>query len=267
MKKHVVIMIPARFASVRFPGKPLVPLKGETGVSKSLIERTWDAAVRVDNVDAVYVLTDDQRIKDAAESFGADVLMTSSTCLNGTERVAEALSQLAIPPDIVINIQGDAPLTPHWYIDALIEAMSQSPTSVATPVLRCSGAHLDQLKADRKAGRVGGTTAIFDEEMNAIYFSKEVVPFVDQSFDHDTLSPVFHHVGVYAYTRQALAQYRALSPGRLETLEGLEQLRFLEHGVKVACVEVEDRGRLFWELNNPADVAIIEGILAKEGLS
>ena len=110
----VVVFIPARYASIRYPGKPLVELTGATGVSRTLIQRSWEAAQAVSGVDGVYVLTDDDRIAEAARGFGAEVLMTSGNARNGTERCAEGLAQLDTDPDVVVNLQGDAPLTPAW---------------------------------------------------------------------------------------------------------------------------------------------------------
>ena len=132
---------------------------------------------------------------------------------------------------------------------------------VATPVLRCDATTYGHFVEDRKAGRVGGTTAVFGADNRALYFSKEVVPFVDPGKLDPENVPVFHHVGVYAYTRDALATYAGLPEGPLEKLEGLEQLRFLENGLPVACVEVDGRGRVFWELNNPGDVPRIESVI------
>jgi CMP-2-keto-3-deoxyoctulosonic acid synthetase len=109
-----VIIIPARYASTRYPGKPLVELTLPDGACKSLIQLSWEAACRVTGVDAVYVATDDVRIRDAAQAFGADIIMTSETCRNGTERCAEALENATIDADLVVNLQGDAPLTPGW---------------------------------------------------------------------------------------------------------------------------------------------------------
>jgi len=130
----------------------------------------------VQGVDGVYVVTDDERIREAAEGFGADVLMTSPECRNGTERCAEAVGLLREVPRIVVNLQGDAPLTPSWYVEDLIAAMRADPeVSVATPVLATSGRHLEKLREDRRRGRVGGTTALVDHAGNAIYFSKEVL--------------------------------------------------------------------------------------------
>lgn len=260
-----VCIIPARYASTRYPGKPLAELRGATGQSRSLIERSWLAAQDVAGIDAVYVATDDARIKQAAEAFGAEVLMTSETCANGTERCAEALGLLD-GVEMVVNLQGDAPLTPAWFLEDLIEGLRMAPdAALATPVLRCDGETHAALVADRHAGRVGGTTAVFDADHNGLYFSKEVIPYTGRTYAADADTPVFHHVGVYAYRPDALLAYPSWPVGTLETLEGLEQLRFLEAGHKVLCVEVEARGRKFWELNNPEDVPRIEAMLAEMG--
>lgn len=192
--------------------------------------------------------------------------MTSDRPENGTERCAEALTSLETTPDIVVNLQGDAPLTPPHYVEALLQAMEKDPSvEMATPVLRTDRAHLEKLQADREAGRVGATTAVFDHSHDALYFSKEIVPFYDNA--PEDAVPVFHHVGCYAYRSSALQRYAALPAGPLERREGLEQLRFLENGIPVRCVEVEARGRSFWELNNPSDVPVIEEIMKREGIA
>ena len=260
-----VIFIPARFASSRYPGKPLVELTGADGVKKSLIQRSWEAACAVTGVDAVYVLTDDDRIRDAAQAFGAQVLMTSSEARNGTERCAEGLAQLAETPDVVVNLQGDAPLTPAWFVEDLLAAVAADDTvQMATPVLRCDAETLANFVTDRKNDRVGGTTAAIRPDGKALYFSKEVLPYVGSL---ETPPEVWHHVGVYAYRPDALAAYGSWPEGALEKAEGLEQLRFLENGWPITCVAVEGRGRVFWELNNPIDVERIEAVLKQEGLS
>ncbi len=263
----VLIVIPARYASSRYPGKPLVPLKGAGGVSRTLIERSWRAACQVGGAARVVVATDDGRIRDAAEGFGAEVVMTSSTCANGTERCAEAFDALGGGFDIVVNLQGDAPLTPPWFIEDLVAGLRADPMAeVATPVLRCDGRALNGFLGDRRAGRVGGTTAVFTKDRHALYFSKEVIPFTSRHYGEDDPTPVFHHVGVYAYRPSALGAYPRWDAGPLEGLEGLEQLRFMEHGHRILCVEVDARGREFWELNNPEDVAKLEGMMAQMGL-
>lgn len=264
----VLIVIPARYASTRYHGKPLATLTGASGDSKSLIQRSWEAAMQVSNVDRVVVATDDKRIQEASEKFGAEVVMTSSECGNGTERCAEALANLGGGYDIVVNLQGDAPLTPHWFVEDLIKGLQNDASAdVATPVLRCDGRALNGFLEDRAHGRVGGTTAVFTADRHALYFSKEVVPFTEKFYDDQDATPVFHHVGVYAYRPAALADYTRWQPGILENLEGLEQLRFLENGRKILCVEVSAKGRQFWELNNPEDVARIEAMMAEMGMT
>lgn len=260
-----VILIPARYASTRYPGKPLVGLRGPNGVVKSLIRRSWEAAMAVPGTAGVYVATDDDRIRTAAEAFGAQVIMTSSDCENGTMRCADAMARAGLDADLIVNLQGDAPLTPPWFVTALIEGMARTPTAeVGTPVIRCDAETLDHFLADRRAGRVGGTTAVFDAGMRALYFSKEVIPYTGGA-PGDGPIPVFHHVGLYAYRPAALAAYAGWTMGPLEAHEGLEQLRFLENGRAILCVEVDGRGRVFWELNNPVDVERIEGVLARLG--
>ncbi len=260
-----LIVIPARFASTRYPGKPLVELTGASGVAKSLIRRSWDAACSVPGGHHVVVATDDDQIRSACEAFGAEVVMTSSECRNGTERCAEAYQVLGSDADVVVNLQGDAPLTPPWFVDALIGAMTPD-VQVATPVLRCDAKAHAGFMEDRANGRVGGTTAVFDLSGRAMYFSKEVIPYTGRTFDNTETCPVFHHVGVYAYRPAALAQYAGWGEGKLETWEGLEQLRFMERGIPVQCVEVDAKGRDFWELNNPVDVARIETIMKEQGI-
>lgn len=258
----VLLVIPARYASSRYPGKPLVELRGASGQARSLIRRSWDAAMAVSGVDRVVVATDDERIRDHAEGFGAEVVMTATSCRNGTERCAEAVTNLGLLPEIVVNLQGDAPLTPAWFVEDLVAGLRATPDAdVATPVLRCSGRMRADLIADRMAGRVGGTTAVFGHDGRALYFSKEVIPFAAGDYGDDQPSPVFHHVGVYAYRPGALAEYPGWDEGRLERLEGLEQLRFLERNRSILCVEVEARGRQFWELNNPEDVPRLETMM------
>lgn len=257
-----VILIPARYASTRYPGKPLAELTQPDGSRKSLIRMSWEAACQVKGVDAVYVATDDARIEEAARAFGADVIMTSESCENGTARCADALARSGIEADLIVNLQGDAPLTPPWFVEDLIAAMKADPDAqVATPVLQCDPLTYSHFVEDRHEGRVGGTTAVFDNNQHALYFSKEVIPFIDPGKVPADDIPVYHHVGVYAYRPAALAAYIGWPECTLEKLEGLEQLRFLANDVTVRCVIVEGRGRVFWELNNPTDVARIESVL------
>ncbi|MEX0409748.1 manno-octulosonate cytidylyltransferase [Aquibium sp. LZ166] len=257
---RTVILVPARFASSRYPGKPLVMLRSLDGVTKTLIQRTWEAAMAVRGVAAVYIATDDSRICSVAEGFGANVIMTSPFCENGTARCADAVVRAGIEADLVVNVQGDAPLTPPWLVEALVEAAAADTDSdMLTPVVRCDGETLAHFLADRREGRVGGTTAVFDRNFRALYFSKEVLPFIGGEVADPI--PVFQHVGLYGYRSTSLAAYGTFPPGPLEIREGLEQLRFLENGMTVRCVPVSARGHVFWELNNPIDLVRIESVL------
>jgi 3-deoxy-manno-octulosonate cytidylyltransferase (CMP-KDO synthetase) len=262
----VAILIPARFASSRYPGKPLVELKGATGQAKPLIQRSYEAAQRVSGASSIHVVTDDRRIADAAAGFNAPIIMTSSDCRNGTERCAEALPHLD-DADLVVNLQGDALLTPAAFVEALVEYMrADREAQVATPALRLRGGEVRALQAEEAAGRVGGTSVVVDGRGAALYFSKRLIPHLPDGVLDEGLSPVRLHVGVYAYRREALQRYVAEPVSELETLEGLEQLRFLVAGVPVAVVAVDTPPFSLRELNNPEDVAPIEAALAQAGI-
>lgn len=249
------IIIPARFASTRYPGKPLARLRGAEGVERTLVEWTWRAAQAVTGVSSILVATDDERIAEEVERFGGQVVMTPADCANGTERCAAALSLLPFPPEIVINLQGDALLTPPNIVTALVRRMTQEPGfAVATPAIACTPVMAGHLLNDRAAGRVGGTTVVFNARGDALYFSKNVIPYVPEGVSF----PVHLHLGVYAYRPEALVAYVATPPSMLEQVEGLEQLRFLDAGVRMGIVLCNKPDGPIVELNNPADVPLIE---------
>jgi 3-deoxy-manno-octulosonate cytidylyltransferase (CMP-KDO synthetase) len=263
---NAVILIPARYDSSRYPGKPLVPLTGATGIAKPLIQRSVEAARRVAGVSGVFVTTDDERVADACHSSRVGVIMTSPECRNGTERCAEALSQLH-GPDLVINFQGDALLTPASFVEALIERMeADTDALVATPALRLRSDEARALQAEEAAGRVGGTSVVIDRQGRALYFSKRLIPHLPARALDAEMSPMRLHVGVYAYRPAALELYAATPPSELEMLEGLEQLRFLDAGVPIAVVDVATPPFALRELNNPEDAAPIEEALRQAGL-
>lgn len=242
----VLIVIPARFASVRFPGKPLAPIDG-----KPLIQWTWEAAMRAANLADVVVATEDARIADAVRGFGGTPVMTSADARNGTERCAE-VAALRPGARLVINLQGDSPLVRRDDIAALVSAWRATGAEVLTPVLAWDAATEARLLADVEAGRIGGTTVVADRAGNALYFSKRVLP-------HGGRPRL--HIGLYAYTPAALAAYAGWAPGTLECAEGLEQLRFLENGVPIRLVEAPAPETGFWEVNNPEDVALVRSAL------
>ena len=252
-----VIVIPARYGSQRFPGKPLVLIKG-----KAMLERTWLIAKSA-LADEVIITTDDDRIEAAAKSFGALVVRTPSECSNGTERVYSALKQIGEKPDIVLNFQGDAVLTPPWVLSDLLAAMrSDATVSMATPATRLTMEKFDDIRKQKASGIVGGTLVVFDVNKNALYFSKTPIPFVRTQIDNP---PLHRHVGIYAYRFSTLEKYLALPPSGLEQVEGLEQLRALENGIPIKIVVVDYRGRTHWSVDSPEDLVRVEAIIDKEG--
>ena len=259
------IIIPARFGSTRYPGKPLAMLAGAGGVRRSLIERSWRAACAVAGPDAVWVATDDVRVARAVDAFGGQVVMTGPECGNGTERCAQAAALLGLTHEIIVNFQGDAPLTPAHVVEGLVAALARDEVAgMATAALRCCAQTYAHLARDAAQGRVGGTTVVANARGHALYFSKRIIPFVPEGMAaHDH---VLLHLGVYAWRARALAAYAAAAPSPLEALEGLEQMRCLDGTAPVRVVSFEADGPMV-ELNNPGDVALIEGILAQRGMA
>lgn len=256
---RTAIVIPARFGSTRFPGKPLALISG-----KSLLYRTWSIAKAIKNVDEVYIATDDVRIKEHAINFGAQVIMTSAHCENGTVRAFEAINQCTSPPDIILNLQGDAILTPPWVIQPLLDVMLADPNiELATPATQMSIEQYHKMFTAKCSGTVGGTTVVFDKNNNALYFSKSMIPFVRDK----TLKPlpIYRHIGLYAYRYATLKKYLELEPSPLELVEGLEQLRALENGIKIKVVVVDYKNRTHWAVDSPEDVVIVEKIISEEG--
>jgi 3-deoxy-manno-octulosonate cytidylyltransferase (CMP-KDO synthetase) len=264
-KVNSVILIPARYQSSRYPGKPLVELKGAGGSSKPLIQRSVEAARRVAGVGGVFVVTDDERIAQACVPARVGVLMTSPDCLNGTERCAEAMAQLH-DVDLIINFQGDALLTPPYFVEALMERMKAGDAEVSTPAMRLRSDEVRALQREEAEGRVGGTSVVTDAKGRALYFSKRLIPHLPKGALDGEMSAVRLHVGVYAYRPSALSAYVSSEPSELEQLEGLEQLRFLDIGTPIAVVDVDPPPFALRELNNPEDVAPIEQALIEAGL-
>jgi 3-deoxy-manno-octulosonate cytidylyltransferase (CMP-KDO synthetase) len=261
------IIIPARFASTRFPGKPLAILRGANGVARTLIERSWKCAVTVPDCAGVWVATDDERIAAEVERFGGQVVMTSPNCANGTERCADAVARLGPVADVIVNLQGDAPLSPTSVVAQLVARLEEDQAAVmATPAVRCSRSVYEHLAGDVAQGRVGGTTAVFDRSSHALYFSKRLLPYLPASPSDAEIAAVHLHLGIYAYRPGPLSLYRNAAPSTLERLEGLEQLRFLDLGMVVSIVQLDTLDWDSIELNNPSDVPVIERVLAERGI-
>jgi 3-deoxy-manno-octulosonate cytidylyltransferase (CMP-KDO synthetase) len=251
------IIIPARYASSRFPGKPLFPVAGTP-----MLERVWRIATSVPHATRVVIATDDERILEAARRFDAEAIMTSPDCSNGTERVHDAVQRAAVQEDIVLNLQGDALLTPPWVLEAMIDEMilDLSP-DIVTPAVRLEGPALEEFLAQKQVTPASGTTVVFDRKRNALYFSKAVIPFMRK----EGHAGIHRHIGLYGYRKAALARYVGLAASPLEQAEGLEQLRALENGMSIRVALVDYRGRTHWSIDAPADVAIAERIIARDG--
>jgi 3-deoxy-manno-octulosonate cytidylyltransferase (CMP-KDO synthetase) len=257
---ETIIVIPARYGSSRFPGKPLAPITG-----RSLLERVWRIGKAVEGVSRVVVATDDARIVEHVRSFGGEAVMTSASCQNGSERAYEAAQNLGSKADVIVNLQGDAVLMPPWVIGALVKAMTEDPSiQIATPAVRLNGDQYKSMSAMKGAGIVSGTTVTFAKNGNALYFSKGIIPFM-RTAPASGEPPIFQHIGVYAYRSEALKKYINLPQGMFEEVEQLEQLRAIENGMSIRVVQVSLQGRTMWSVDNPQDVARVEEIIRAEG--
>jgi len=252
------IVIPARRGSTRFPGKPMAKILGVT-----LLERVWRIARAVKAAERVVVATDDEEILAFAHSFGAEGVMTSPACRNGSERALAAVEALQIAPEIVVNLQGDAPLTPPWFIEDVIAALRSGKHGIATPAMQLTWDEYDALVRSRADARASGTFVVFGAAHEALYFSKAAIPAVRTRVG--PLSPAYRHVGLYGFTLPILRRYAGLQPTPLEVAEGLEQLRALERGIPIRVVPVDRRGRSLCSIDNPSDVAEAEAIIRREG--
>lgn len=261
------IIIPARYASTRYPGKPLVPLLGARGEAKSLIQRSWECASLVEGCAGVWVATDDDRIAEAVHGFGGQVVMTDEACANGTERCADAIARLGDVADVIVNLQGDAPLSPAHVVHDLVRRLATDDSvTMTTPAVRCSRSVYAHLAEDAANGRVGGTTVVCSSTDRALYFSKRLIPYLSSVEAEAEFPPISLHLGMYAYRPDALRLYSAAPTSALERLEGLEQLRFLDIGLGVGVVHLDPLGWDSIELNNPSDVPVIERILVERDI-
>lgn len=254
----VIAVIPARYGSTRFPGKPLHPIAGIP-----MVERVRKLAMAAPSVSRVLVATDDDRIVKAVTGFGGEAVMTPESCRNGTERVYEAVKGFAAPDDVILNLQGDAPLTPPWVIEAVAAAMAAEPgLAMATPAVALSDDAYAKMAEAKARREVGGTSVVFGRDMNALYFSKAIIPF---QRERSASTPVYKHIGLYAYRFATLERLVALEPTPLEKAESLEQLRALENGIPIRIVLTSYRNRTPWSVDSPRDAEIAAEIIAREG--
>jgi len=243
-------MIPARWASTRFPGKPLADIHG-----KSMIRRVHEQSLQAMSLDKVYVATDDERIADEVKSFGGDFLMTSEDHVSGTDRLAEAAGY--VDADIVVNIQGDQPFIEPEMIDEAVQPLLDDPTLPMATLKQ-------KLTDPRDFDNPNVVKVVTNKDGNALYFSRSRIPYPRQDDPVD----IYEHVGLYVYRKDFLCLLAVLAPTKLEKIERLEQLRVIENGYKIRVIETE---KCFSELSGfsvdtPEDLERITEIFKKQGL-
>lgn len=241
MTKFICI-IPARYASTRFPGKPLAILGGKT-----VIQRVYEQVSKV--IHDVYVATDDQRIFNQVEEFGGNVVMTSSNHRSGTDRIEEALQHIGGQWDVVLNVQGDEPFIQPSQIETLCSCFDEQQTEIAT-----LGKPFATIEAVENPN---SPKIVVDNKGFALYFSRSIIPFIRGVEKNDWLShyPFLKHLGIYAYRTEVLKQITQLPQSSLELAESLEQLRWLQNGfrIKVGTTDIETIG-----IDTPEDLAKAE---------
>lgn len=239
-------VIPSRFASSRFPGKPLIDLAG-----KSMIQRVYEGAQKCELFSELVVATDDQRIYDHVDSFGGNVMMTSSNHESGTDRCGEVITQLT-DFDVVVNIQGDEPLVEAEQLRQLIQAFDEDKTQIAT-----LGIAIQNQQELFNPNRI---KVVVNKTGQAIYFSRNPIPYGAQMLQEFWMKnyPYLRHIGLYAYRTETLKQLVNLEPTALEKQESLEQLRWMYHGysIQVVLTEIETPN-----IDSPEDVATILDLL------
>ena len=243
--KRFVGIIPARYASTRFPGKPLAILGGKT-----VIERVYTQVA--DALDDAYVATDDTRIFDTVTGFGGKAVMTRTDHKSGTDRIEEAVEKIGGQWDVVVNVQGDEPFIQRSQIDTLCRCFDDDDTQIAT-----LGKPFDSMEA---VDNPNSPKIVTDLRGYALYFSRSVIPYV-RGAEHDAWMghyPYLKHLGIYAYRREVLEAVTQLPQSPLELAESLEQLRWLQHGykIKVGTTDVETIG-----IDTPDDLARAEAFL------
>lgn len=251
----VALIIPARWGSTRFPGKLLYPLAG-----KPLLQHVWERCKRARSIDHIIIATDDQRIKKVVEAFGAKVVMTSVKHQSGTDRIAEAVKKLEKRETTsfshVINVQGDEPLIDTRLIDRLAKTMVKDSTvemiTAATP--------LDE-ETHRNDPNV--VKVVLDQRGDALYFSRSLIPYHRDLHDSESAVHPLLHLGIYGFRKESLKKFVTYRPSPLERCEKLEQLRALEHGIKIRVLTTSHRAL---GVDTPEDAKRIEALIRRTGV-
>jgi len=223
----VLGIIPARYASTRFPGKPLAMIEG-----KSMLQRVYEQTKKATSIGEIIIATDDERIAVHARGFDAKVVMTAAEHPSGTDRCYEAYSKLQKKHDYVLNIQGDEPFLDPRQIDSLAKACDGS-REIITQMIKCTS---HEVLFDK-----GEVKIVLNQKKEALYFSRSVIPYLKNRPENEWHKhfDYFRHVGMYAYRVDVLKEICQLKPSLLEMAESLEQLRWLENGYRISCVETD----------------------------
>lgn len=266
---RTLIVVPARFGSTRFPGKPLALINGISMVRRTA-QAAQKAAAQIEDCSYV-VATDDDDITAHCLKHDIPVIMTPQDLATGSDRAFAAANAFAPTPnytaDYIVNLQGDAPFTPIDHIVAVAKALRNG-ADVATPYIQLTWDALDHLRAHKLKTPFSGTSVIVGTDNKAIWFSKNIIPAIRKEEalrEAAKLSPVCRHVGLYAYTRSALEKFVNLPESQFEKLEGLEQLRLLENGLSIECVKVDPPKVATPGIDTPEDLALAEALITAHG--
>lgn len=247
---ELAAIIPARYASTRFPGKPLVPIRGI-----SMIQRVYESVSRLELLDQVVVATDDERIYRHVRSFGGEAVMTSPDHQSGTERCAEALEKLREYPDIVLNVQGDEPFIDPEHLRQILGCFEDSDTQIATLIKR--------IERPDELFNPNVPKVVCNERGMALYFSRSTIPYLRGPEPSEWLQThaFYKHIGLYGYRGHVLQQIAQLPAGSLEQAEKLEQLRWLEAGYLIRVAETRTENLA---IDTPEDLERLLGSLPQE---
>ncbi|MEM8833529.1 MAG: manno-octulosonate cytidylyltransferase [Pseudomonadota bacterium] len=263
MKKTIII--PARYGSTRFPGKPLAKIAGKTMLSR-VVDLAKQAAEQT-NIETIAVATEDEHIHQHAEELGVQAIMTSDDCQTGSDRVLEAIEKTDPSIEVVFGLQGDAPFTPVDAIVKMAEAIKSDPSiEVVTPIVPLRWSELDRLREQKKITPFSGTTVTTDTDGKALWFSKNILPAIrkEEKLRGEEFSPVYQHIGLYGYKVETLKKFVSLPQGHYEKLEGLEQLRLLENNIPIHAVALElAEGLMQSGIDSPEDIERAEKMLSE----
>lgn len=271
-----LLVIPARLGSTRFPDKPLAMIHGRsmlawvTGLAEKARDLYLSEQPSAEDKDTtrvvdIVVSTEHERVMQHAAEIGVRAVMTSESCATGSDRAWATYQALKQSYDAVINLQGDAPLTPPHFITEVIRLLTSPEVQVATPAIRLTWHELDALRHNKKTTPFSGTTVIIDKSNRALWFSKIIIPALrteTQLRNSSPLSPVLRHVGLYGFRPAVLEKFAALPQGTYENLEGLEQLRLLENNIPIHVAVVDHLGQpCFTGVDSPEDIGRVEALL------